>query len=101
MICSAGFLVELCRARSGNTLSWAYVFEWPIFAAYAVYVWRKLLREEDGPAVPRERRSNDEDDADALNAYNEYLRGVHSPGADSRPKASPQAQVQRAKIFSP
>jgi len=25
---------QLTRALSGNTLSWAYVFEWPIFAGY-------------------------------------------------------------------
>ncbi len=99
VVCVAGFAVELSRALSGNTLSWAYVFEWPIFAAYALYMWQKLLREARG--VTRRGRPGVEDDGDALDAYNEYLRGVHSPGADSRPKASHQAQVQRDKIFSP
>ena len=33
------------RASSGNELSWAYTFEWPIFAAYAVFMWWKLVHE--------------------------------------------------------
>jgi hypothetical protein len=34
------------RALSGNGLSWAYTFEWPLFAAFAVYFWIKSLRDE-------------------------------------------------------
>lgn len=36
---------QVHRALSGNGLSWAYVFEWPFFAGYAVYLWWKLLHE--------------------------------------------------------
>jgi len=32
-------------ARSGNGLSWAYTFEWPAFAIYAVYMWWKLIHD--------------------------------------------------------
>ncbi len=43
-------LWQLSRALGGNTLSWAYVFEWPLFAAYAVYMWWRFVHEaaEDG-----------------------------------------------------
>lgn len=34
------------RATSGNTLSWAYTFEWPLFAGYAIYVWWQLIHDE-------------------------------------------------------
>jgi hypothetical protein len=27
------------RASGGNTLSWAYTFEWPVFAAFVVFIW--------------------------------------------------------------
>lgn len=37
---------QLRRALSGNQLSWAYTFEWPLFAAFAGYFWVKSLREE-------------------------------------------------------
>ena len=36
---------QLSRALDGNTLSWAYVFEWPLFAAYAVYMWWRFVHE--------------------------------------------------------
>jgi hypothetical protein len=39
---------QVSRALSGNTLSWAYVFEWPIFGGYAVFMWWKLIH--DPPA---------------------------------------------------
>jgi hypothetical protein len=42
---------QLNRALAGNTLSWAYVFEWPFFAGYAVYMWWRLVHEQ--PALPR------------------------------------------------
>jgi hypothetical protein len=36
---------QLDRALGGNELSWAYVFEWPFFAAYAVYMWWRFVHE--------------------------------------------------------
>jgi len=40
---------QLHRALSGNALSWAYTFEWPLFAIFAVYFWVKSLRDELRP----------------------------------------------------
>jgi hypothetical protein len=37
---------QLGRALDGNTLSWAYTFEWPLFAGYAVYVWWQLIHDQ-------------------------------------------------------
>ena len=37
---------QLHRALSGNELSWAYTFEWPIFAICGLFFWVKSLREE-------------------------------------------------------
>lgn len=42
---------QITRALGGNELSWAYVFEWPLFAAYAVYMWWRLLHEAS-PVTP-------------------------------------------------
>jgi hypothetical protein len=86
---------QIYRAVGGNTLSWAYVFEWPIFAGYAVYMWWRFLHEaaEDtpprvsadggpgGPTAPadaEERRTRHEDEDEErqdaeLAAYNAYL----------------------------
>jgi hypothetical protein len=34
------------RAISGNSLSWAYTFEWPLFAVLGGYFWAKTIRDE-------------------------------------------------------
>jgi hypothetical protein len=34
------------RAMSGNPLSWAYTFEWPLFAVFGVVFWAKTVRDE-------------------------------------------------------
>ena len=88
LLCVSGFIFEFLRARSGNSLSWAYVFEWPIFAAYGVYVWRKLLKDErDEGAPPKEPALTRSDEA--LDAYNEYLRKVHNGTPNGGPDVSP------------
>ncbi len=48
---------QLHRAESGNELSWAYTFEWPLFAICGAYFWVKTVREElrgeeGGPGDP-------------------------------------------------
>jgi len=43
------------RAESGNALSWAYTFEWPVFAVFGVAFWAKTIRDElKPPADPGE-----------------------------------------------
>jgi hypothetical protein len=34
------------RAQAGNGLSWAYTFEWPIFAVLGAVFWAKTIIEE-------------------------------------------------------
>jgi hypothetical protein len=87
------------RAESGNSLSWAYTFEWPIFAGFVIVFWAKTIKDEfrpparaeglDSVALPAGRggaaaaglatgeagpagAADDEDD-DELAAYNAYL----------------------------
>ncbi len=38
------------RAMAGNTLSWAYTFEWPIFAIFGAVFWVKTVRDELRPS---------------------------------------------------
>jgi DNA-binding transcriptional regulator of glucitol operon len=50
VVSTAGMLLlgdwQLHRAESGNSLSWAYTFEWPLFAAFTIFFWIKSLRDE-------------------------------------------------------
>ncbi len=78
IICVSAFTIELSRALSGNTLSWAYVFEWPILGVYGIYMWRKL--EVDDGSPPRSTPSDVDDEA--LLAYNEFLAQVHEPTSE-------------------
>jgi hypothetical protein len=56
IICVGAFVIEVIRALDGNSLSWAYVFEWPILGSFAIYMWWNLLHGHDGrrrkPATP-------------------------------------------------
>ena len=83
LICISAFIFELRRALGGNTLSWAYVFEWPLLGLYAVYMWHKLRQEERGDRSRRPVVFDEEDPQ--LDAWNAYLASVHQ----SDPSATP------------
>jgi hypothetical protein len=73
---------QLRRALSGNELSWAYTFEWPLFAVAGAYFWVKTLREElQLHRAGAEAGANDADGAD---------------GADSAPVVLSPAEEQAA-----
>ncbi len=79
LICIPAFFFEISRALAGNRLSWAYVFEWPFLGIYAVYMWRKMLKEERGEASKKPGKISElitEDDPE-LAAWNAYLAKVH------------------------
>jgi len=69
------------RAAGGNTLSWAYTFEWPLFAVFTIAVWIREMRAalrgpaSESPPARREpvitRREANLDDGDP--EYNRYL----------------------------
>ena len=42
-LCAAAFFFELGRAEGGNSLSWAYVFEWPLLGIFGIYMWWNFL----------------------------------------------------------
>lgn len=52
-----GFLAmgwwQIGRALSGNALSWAYAFEWPLFAAFVVFMWLREVRHTLRAGAPR------------------------------------------------
>ena len=72
---------QLHRALGGNNLSWAYTFEWPFFAAYAIYLWWRLVHEPEVDAPQKSVSKSSEADARhedaALAAYNAYLASLH------------------------
>jgi len=94
--CLAAGWFELTRAESGNGLSWVYVFEWPFFAAFAAYLWWRLLHPEDehraaGPAKPARgaavTSAGHQADDPELRAWNEYLTRLHAQSPPGGPPA--------------
>jgi hypothetical protein len=95
---------QLHRALGGNGLSWAYTFEWPLFAGFAVVFWAKTIKDEfrlkrgETPESAQALASRDDlpisvrpvqvsagaagaagDDEDPeLSAYNAYLARLNS-----------------------
>jgi hypothetical protein len=72
---------QISRALAGNGLSWAYAFEWPLFAIYACVLWWRLLH-DDQPARHRRQPSakavaNDARADDERAEYNAYLAALH------------------------
>ena len=94
---------QLRRAGEGNTLSWGYALEWPLFAAFTGFVWYRTLRDTVRPpadAPPRVRArpaarpvpdlparpaaaAVGQDEDPALAEYNRYLAALAE--AERRP----------------
>jgi hypothetical protein len=90
------------RAMAGNGLSWAYTFEWPLFAGFGLVFWGRTIRDEfrlrrgvtqpgsvsaaaaAASALPAgigtrqiDRPGDDADDAE-LASYNAYLAKLNA-----------------------
>lgn len=72
------------RAEGGNALSWAYTFEWPIFAIFGVAFWVKTIRDEFKPPA----------EADAGEAADVELPG--GAAVAPRPRTAPGTGAEGA-----
>ncbi|MEU6077525.1 hypothetical protein [Micromonospora sp. NPDC047074] len=70
---------QLSRAADGNSISWGYAVEWPIFAGFVVFVWWREVRHalrppadaaEEAPAAAGTRAA----DAPAADATRPVVR---------------------------
>jgi hypothetical protein len=78
---------QLHRALSGNGLSWAYTFEWPIFAVFAVVFWAKTIRDEFHPPA----EAGEPDIALPAGAY-PATAGATAGGAAAVPGGAPATE---------
>lgn len=97
---------QLIRSRTGNARSFGYALEWPLFAAFVVFMWINFIREErkrarqaeaepaepdntppDEPVAvpePAPPTPEAEDEDPELAAYNRYLAKLHAEDTRSR-----------------
>ena len=78
------------RAMSGNGLSWAYTFEWPLFAGFAVVFWAKTIRDEF-----RIRRGGGEEAAEAQSASDALPTGLGIQQAEAPADDADDAELAR------
>jgi hypothetical protein len=71
-------LWQFRRAESGNALSWAYTFEWPIFAAFGIVFWAKTILDE---GRPKTAAPDGEQDGEAARATAGLPGRRHGAGA--------------------
>ena len=68
LVLVCGFLAlgwwQYGRATGGNTLSWAYVLEWPVFAGFVVFLWIREVQLERSGAGARDGQSDSAGTAD-------------------------------------
>jgi hypothetical protein len=79
---------QLRRATSGNTLSWGYALQWPVFAGFTVFVWYRTLRDTMRP--PGSRDSSGHPDG--------RQRGSDQPGGAGAARTA-QAAAGRRPAF--
>ncbi len=84
VLCAVAFFFELSRALGGNSLSWAYVFEWPLFAAFAVYLWWNVLHQNKPRRRPPKVPTVAPEHVEMLKAWQEHLRQMAANEADAR-----------------
>jgi len=85
-LCVVAFWFELGRAEGGNSLSWAYVFEWPLLGLFGIYMWWNLLH--GGTASLRRRKAPPTvapEFSGMLAAWQEYQRDLHEPTTEGAP----------------
>jgi hypothetical protein len=47
------------RANDGNMLSWGYMFEWPLFSLFTVFLWVREVRAELRQDAPTPRAADE------------------------------------------
>jgi hypothetical protein len=97
---------QYSRALAGNGLSWAYVFEWPLFAGFGIVFWARTIRDEfrvrrgidtvlehgyatdlpNGIGMRSVQDAPDDDGDPELASYNAHLAKLNAK-ADARAKA--------------
>jgi hypothetical protein len=81
VVCCGAFAFELWRALGGHAFSWMYVFEWPLFGAFGIYMWWNLLQGNDRVPRPSTKQSPRPSEAlpdQELEAWNRYVRLMES-----------------------
>jgi hypothetical protein len=91
ILCVGAFWFEVRRALGGNDLSWAYVFEWPLFAVFACYMWWGLLHQRRGRRAAADTPNVvAPEHLEMLKAWQKHQRTLAAAEAEARPAEGDQ-----------
>jgi hypothetical protein len=89
-------------ALSGNTLSWAYTFEWPLFAIFGVVFWVRTVRDEVGLTAIRAARKSAAPGSGAAAGSGEArttaVAGTSEAHATAAPAATPEPDAAASTV---
>ena len=87
---------QLHRALAGNGLSWAYTFEWPLFACFAVVFWAKTIKDEF--QIKRDVAEGSASSEDSLDHLPVSVRAVQASGASPEDDDDPELSAYNAYL---
>ncbi|MFC7532624.1 hypothetical protein [Actinoplanes sp. GCM10030250] len=90
---------QFSRATDGNSISWGYMFQWPVFGGFVVFIWfrevqlarRRIAGEPETPAEPAPASASRS--ADAPVALGRPVRVAAARPAD-RPESSDDPELE-------
>jgi DNA-binding transcriptional regulator of glucitol operon len=86
---------QFSRATGGNSLSWGYTFEWPVFAAFVVFIWYREVQQERRAA--RAAVQEQQADGEPAEPAPQPVPRQDAPVTVRRPVRVPVAQVAPAE----
>jgi len=93
---------QLGRASAGNTLSWGYALEWPVFAGFTGFVWYRTLRDTVRPPTGHARDGGTGDDSTRDGAADRPAGGgalaFPVPDLPARPAGAPVAEDEDPEL---
>ena len=90
-ICAAAFRFELSRAIGGNSLSWAYVGEWPFFAGFGIYFWWFVLNGRERKPRKGHKATVAPEFANMAAEWQRHQRELLASQANSDPSRAPHS----------
>jgi DNA-binding transcriptional regulator of glucitol operon len=85
---------QFSRAAGGNTLSWGYAFEWPVFAAFVVFIWFREVQLERRRSHPSAQEQTAPPVPDAP-AHDSHATTGRAAATSADPVVGPQVRLGR------
>ncbi len=89
---------QLHSALGGNTLSWAYTVEWPVFAVIGVIAWWHLIHEDPEQRAERAERAAAQAERQAKAAREAQMAAALRAELDGRPSSTRSWRQAAAEI---